>query len=87
MPEPWVLSVPLAKGHWVTLVSSKPMTLEAFAKFDRFLAIQKETLVDERADAEAIAARRAKTPKAVECEARQSGHDSGIAQTQSQSID
>lgn len=38
----FVLTVPIAKGHWVTLVSNRQMEPGHFALLDRYLALQKE---------------------------------------------
>lgn len=50
MRAPYVLSVPLGKNHWATLVVNKPMELEHFDTLDKFLRLQREILADDEVD-------------------------------------
>lgn len=51
-PEPlaFVLKVPLAKGHWISVVSNKEMTGETWRQFWKYLSLQREITADEEPD-------------------------------------
>jgi hypothetical protein len=47
MAEPgYSLSVPLSKTQWVRIVSNKPMTAESFRALHRYLALQREMVLE-----------------------------------------
>jgi hypothetical protein len=51
-PYTYELRVPLAPDHWIWITSNKEMTVEHFRRLHQYLALQRETLIeDEREEA------------------------------------
>lgn len=45
--HPYILQVPVGKHHHVTIISNKMMEARHFDMLDRYLALQRETLLDD----------------------------------------
>lgn len=43
----FIMTVPLAKRHSVTIISNQEMTIEAWRTLNRYLALQREICTDE----------------------------------------
>jgi len=46
----YILQVPVAKNHHVTIVSNKPMEARHFDMLDRYLALQRQMLCEDDAE-------------------------------------
>lgn len=45
----YILQVPLARNHSVTIISNREMTIDAWRRLNRYLALQREILADDDA--------------------------------------